>query len=78
MSKSRHPLIVLTWNPQGARKKGRPQGTWRRPVKSEREESGKLNWLALDRCERRKFVGALHRSQLTSSVPYALKRTMDN
>ncbi|GFR62613.1 hypothetical protein ElyMa_003585500 [Elysia marginata] len=55
MSKSRHPLIALMWNPQGARKKGRPQGTWRRSVESERVESGKtwneLNWLAQDRCE---------------------------
>ncbi|GFR79594.1 hypothetical protein ElyMa_005878800 [Elysia marginata] len=63
MSKSRHPLIALTWNPQGARKKGRPQGTWRRSVESERVESGKtwneLNWLAQDRCECRKFVGVL-------------------
>ncbi|GFS14912.1 hypothetical protein ElyMa_004918900 [Elysia marginata] len=63
MSKSRHPLIALTWNPQGARKKGRPQGTWRTSVESERVESGKtwneLNWLAQDRCEWRKFVGAL-------------------
>ncbi|GFS03505.1 endonuclease-reverse transcriptase [Elysia marginata] len=49
MSKSRHPLIALRWNPQGARKKGRPQGTWRRSVESESVESGKtwneLNWL---------------------------------
>ncbi|GFR94430.1 hypothetical protein ElyMa_000918600 [Elysia marginata] len=63
MGKCRHPLIALTWNPQGARKKGRPQGTWRRSVESERVESGKtwneLNWLAQDRCEWRKFVGAL-------------------
>ncbi|GFR92863.1 endonuclease-reverse transcriptase [Elysia marginata] len=63
VSKSRHPLTALTWNPQGAGKKGRPQGTWRRSVESERVESGKtwneLNWLAQDRCEWRKFVGAL-------------------
>ncbi|GFR82356.1 endonuclease-reverse transcriptase [Elysia marginata] len=32
MSKSRHPLIALAWNPQGARKKGRLQGTWGRSV----------------------------------------------
>ncbi|GFR91818.1 endonuclease-reverse transcriptase [Elysia marginata] len=63
MSKSRHLLIALTWNPQGARKKGRPQGTWRRSVESERMESGKtwneLNSLAQDRCEWGKYVGAL-------------------
>ncbi|GFR79177.1 hypothetical protein ElyMa_002283000 [Elysia marginata] len=63
MSKSRHPLIALMWNPQGARKKGRPQGTWRTSVESERVESGKtwneLNWLAQDRCEWRNFVGAI-------------------
>ncbi|GFR79601.1 endonuclease-reverse transcriptase [Elysia marginata] len=63
MSKSRHPLIALTWNPQGARKKGRSRGTWMRSVESERVESGKtwneLNWLVQDRCECRKFVGAL-------------------
>ncbi|GFR83176.1 hypothetical protein ElyMa_000644100 [Elysia marginata] len=28
-------------NPQGARKKGRPQGTWRRSVESERVEQGR-------------------------------------
>ncbi|GFR94835.1 endonuclease-reverse transcriptase [Elysia marginata] len=41
MSKPRHPLFALTWNPQGARKKGRPQSTWRRSVENERVESGK-------------------------------------
>ncbi|GFR58246.1 hypothetical protein ElyMa_003477000 [Elysia marginata] len=63
MSKSRHPLIALTCNPQGARKKGRSQVKWRRSVESERVESVKtwneLSWLAQDRLEWRKFVGAL-------------------
>ncbi|GFR82121.1 hypothetical protein ElyMa_002357300 [Elysia marginata] len=64
MSKSRHPLIAHTWNPQEARKKGRLQGTWRRSVESERVKSRKtwneLNWLAHDRCKWRKFAGALY------------------
>ncbi|GFR84996.1 hypothetical protein ElyMa_002431700 [Elysia marginata] len=41
MSKSRQLLITLTWNPQRARKKGRPKSTWRRSVESERVGSGK-------------------------------------
>ena len=63
MGKTRHPLMALTWNPQGKRSRGRPQGTWRRTVESEREEAGKtwneLNWLAQDRDAWRGFVGAL-------------------
>ena len=63
MSRSRHPLIALTWNPQGKRRTGRPQGTWRRTMEDERKKAGKtwneLRWLAQDRDEWRKFVGAL-------------------
>ena len=63
MNRSRHPLIALTWNPQGKRRRGRPKGTWRRTVDSEREEAGKtwneLKWLAQDRVGWRKFVGDL-------------------
>ncbi|GFR85051.1 endonuclease-reverse transcriptase [Elysia marginata] len=63
MSKSRHPLTALTWNPQGAIKKGGQQSTWKRLVKSKRVESGKtwneFNRLAQERREWRKFVGAL-------------------
>ncbi|GFR94899.1 hypothetical protein ElyMa_000930600 [Elysia marginata] len=70
MDKSRHPLIALTWNPKGARKKGRPQGIWRRSVENERVESeetwNELNWLTQHRCEWRKFVGALCSQEETS------------
>ncbi|GFS12323.1 hypothetical protein ElyMa_001369200 [Elysia marginata] len=38
LSKSRHPLNALTRNPQGARKKGRPQGPWMISVESGRVE----------------------------------------
>ncbi|GFS08908.1 LINE-1 reverse transcriptase-like protein [Elysia marginata] len=63
MSKPRHLLIALTWNPQGARKKGTPQGTWRRSVERERLESGKtwnelIGYLKTD-VSGEKFVGAL-------------------
>ena len=63
MDRNRHPRIALDWNPQGKRKRGRPKGTWRRTVDAERLEAGKtwneLKWLAQDRGEWRKFVGAL-------------------
>ena len=63
MNKSRHPLIALSWNPQGKRKRGRPRGTWRRTIDEEREATGKtwneLRWLAQDRVKWRAFVGAL-------------------
>ena len=63
MNRSRHPFIALTWNPQGQRHRGRPQGTWRRTIEEERKEAGKtwneLQWLAQDRNLWRNFVGAL-------------------
>ena len=63
MSRSRHPHIALTWNPQGKRRRGKPQGTWRRTIEEERRSTGKtwneLHWLAQDRDEWRIFVGAL-------------------
>ena len=63
MNRSRHPFIALTWNPQGQRHRGRPQGTWRRTIDDERKEAGKtwneLRWLAQDRTQWRNFVGAL-------------------
>ena len=63
MNKNRHPLIALHWTPQGRRKKGRPRGTWRRTVESERMEAGmtwnEMKWMAQDRREWRKFVGDL-------------------
>ena len=63
MNKSRHPHIALTWNPQGQRHRGRPQGTWRRTIDEERKAAGKtwneLRWLAQDRDGWRTFVGAL-------------------
>ena len=63
MDKKRHPLIALHWNPQGQRGRGRPRGTWRTTVDSERIEAGKtwneLKWLAQDRVEWRCFVGDL-------------------
>ena len=63
MNKVRHPLAALTWNPQGQRKRGRPHGSWRRTVCDERSKAGmtwnELKWLAQDRKEWRRFVGAL-------------------
>ena len=63
MNRTRHPLLALTWTPQGKRNRGRPQGTWRRSIEEEREKAGKtwneLKWLAQDRDGWRNFVGAL-------------------
>ena len=63
MNRFRHPLIALTWNPQGQRNRGHPQGTWRRTIDEERKTAGKtwneLRWLAQDRDQWRTFVGAL-------------------
>ena len=33
---------ALQWNPQGARKQGRPRETWRRCVERDRQQMGKL------------------------------------
>ena len=33
---------ALEWNPQGARKVGRPRGTWRRTINGEMEKCGKV------------------------------------
>ncbi|GFR92088.1 hypothetical protein ElyMa_006192100 [Elysia marginata] len=71
MSKSRHPLIALMWNPQGARKKGRPQGTWRRSVESKEWSQGRHGTSSIDLPRTGVNGGSLW-------VPYALKRTMDN
>ena len=63
MKKGRHPLEALSWAPPGKRHRGRPLGTWRRTIEDEMETAGKtwneLRWLAQDRSEWKKFVGAL-------------------
>lgn len=54
---------ALRWNPQGARKRGRPRMTWRRSVEEEMREDGKswtdLQTLAKRRNRWRTFVAAL-------------------
>ena len=55
---------VLDWNPQGARKRGRPRGTWRRVKDTDLEKSGK-SWnevkeLAQVRKEWKVFVRGLY------------------
>ena len=63
MKKGRHPLEALSWAPPGKRHRGRPLGTWRRTIEDEMKTAGKtwneLRWLAQDRSEWKKFVGAL-------------------
>ena len=63
MKKGRHPLQALSWVPPGKRHWGRPLGTWRRTTEYEMKTAGKmwnkLRWLAQDRSEWKKFVGAL-------------------
>ena len=39
---------VLTWNPQGRRKRGRPRTTWRRTTEQEMKKEG-LTWQHLER-----------------------------
>ncbi|KAK7101726.1 hypothetical protein V1264_020063 [Littorina saxatilis] len=58
------PKVALRWTPEGKRKRGRPNQTWRRTVE---EESKDLNhsWATLERLARdrqkwRSFVAALH------------------
>ncbi|GFR69143.1 hypothetical protein ElyMa_002042100 [Elysia marginata] len=64
---TRHgPPHPPTWNSQGTRKKGRPQGAWRKSVETDRVESGKIDSPRTD----------VNRGSLW--VPYALKRTMDS
>ena len=55
---------ALEWNPQGARKRGRPRGTWRRLKDADIEKGGR-SWnevkkLAQDREEWRAFVCGLY------------------
>jgi hypothetical protein len=56
-------MIVLDWNPQGTRKRGRPKKTWKRSVVEEAQREGRtwreVNWLAADRSRWRSFVKAL-------------------
>jgi hypothetical protein len=54
---------ALDWNPQGARRRGRPRKTWRRTIEKEITEIGKT-WredkaLANQRKRWRSFTGAL-------------------
>ena len=39
---------VLTWNPQGKRKRGRPKNTWRRDLEADIKQTGN-GWQQLDR-----------------------------
>uniref|UniRef100_H3B4N3 Reverse transcriptase domain-containing protein n=1 Tax=Latimeria chalumnae TaxID=7897 RepID=H3B4N3_LATCH len=53
MSNKRHLKHALTWTPQGKRNRGRPKGTWRNTVETERQRFDKtwseFKWLAQDR-----------------------------
>ena len=63
MKKGQHPLDALSWAPPGKRLQGRQLGTWQRTIEDEMKTAGKmwneLRWLAQDRSEWKKFVGAL-------------------
>jgi hypothetical protein len=37
----RKPAGTIDWNPQGARRRGRPRKTWRRTIEDEITEIGK-------------------------------------
>ena len=54
---------ALEWNPQGARKKGRPRITWRKTVEKEIEREGKtwgeIKAMARNRVRWKSFVAAL-------------------
>jgi hypothetical protein len=54
---------VLDWNPQGARRRGRPRKTWRRTIEEKITEMGKtwreVKALANQRKSWRSFTGAL-------------------
>ena len=39
---------VLTWNPQGKRKRGRPRNSWRRDTEAELKQQG-TNWTGMAR-----------------------------
>jgi hypothetical protein len=59
----RHRKNALTWNPQGARRNGRPRKTWRKTTEEEITEMGKT-WreakpLANQRRRWSSFTGAL-------------------
>jgi hypothetical protein len=55
--------IVLDWNPQGTRKRGRPRNTWRRSVMEEAQRGGRtwreVKRLAVDRGCWKSFMEAL-------------------
>jgi hypothetical protein len=54
---------VLNWNPQGARRLGRPKKTWKRNTEDEVMEAGKtrseVRRLAVDRTRCMRFTDAL-------------------
>jgi hypothetical protein len=54
---------ALDWNPQGARRRGRPRKTWRRTIEEEIREMGKtwseVKALANQRKRWRSLTGAL-------------------
>jgi hypothetical protein len=54
---------VFDWNPQGARRRGRPRTIWRRTIEEELTEMGKtwreVKALANQRKRCRSFAGAL-------------------
>jgi hypothetical protein len=55
--------IVLDWNSQGTRKRGRPKKTWRRSIMEEAQREGRtwreVKRLAVDRSRWKSFVDAL-------------------
>ena len=58
------PKKALDWNPQGKRKRGRPQHTWRRILEGDVKRSGK-SWgevkkIAHERMEWRSLGGGLY------------------
>jgi hypothetical protein len=54
---------VLDWNPQGMKKRGSPNKTWKRSVVEEAQREGRtwreVKWLAAGRSRWRSFVKAL-------------------
>ncbi|KAJ4443307.1 hypothetical protein ANN_04975, partial [Periplaneta americana] len=54
---------AIDWNPQGARKIGRPRKTWKRSIEGEVERCGKswkeVKWMAGNRVRWRNFTAAL-------------------
>jgi hypothetical protein len=55
------PKATLQWNPQGSRKRGRSNNSWRRSVTKEVGRGwNELSFLAVDRQKWKEFVDNLH------------------